>query len=853
MRLLTGADNWRTCPLPAIGLRAMVVSDGPAGVRGITMDERNPSASLPCPSALGATWDPDLVQTLAAALGTEARSKGVDILLAPTINVMRTPLGGRGFESFGEDPTLISRLAVAFVRGLHQAGAAAAVKHYVSNDSETQRWTYDARIAEHVLRELYLVPFEACVREADVDLVDDRLQQGQWHHDDRTRPAAHAHPQGRMGLRRRGPVRLARRAQYGRDRHRRARPGHAGPGRAVGRQAGRGGAGRPGQRGHDRRQGAAHPAAGPPGRGDRRRPGAASDDRTRTAHRTAAPVLADPALLRRVAAAAFTLLRNSGGALPLDLDAIRSVAVIGPNAISPVTQGGGSATVPQVSVSTPAAALTEALAGLDPETQVSVWPGCVTWDLVPEPPRSALRDPDTGEPGVRLEFRTEDGALAAVEHRSATMFTWWDGLPEGVGRGGQGTIVLRTRYLAAYDGPHAIGAGGVGRLALTVNGIEVAAGHTDVPADPVEAMVRPGEIRATVYLAAGREAEIAICLRPDDWPQGPVAIRLGVVPAPDDDTLLNQAVEAARAADAAVLVVGSGPASESEGFDRPGLALPGRQDELVRRVAAVNNRTIVVVNAGMPVLMPWSDQVAAVGYAWLPGQEMGTALADVLLGQAEPGGRLPVTLPAAEADCPVLHSVPAEGRLEYREGLLIGYRGYDRAGTKPQFPFGHGLGYTTWAYESAAADAPIAAPDADLDVTVVLRNTGPRTGREIVQAYLEPPTADPGRPVRVLAAFAAVTAAPGERAEARLTVPARAFARYHEVAGRFGGWVRPSGEFTIRIGRSSADLPLHLRVKSFLGRTSVGGTVQARLDEFPDGARSHHRDLSGAGSRRAWM
>ena len=499
--------------------------------------------------------------------------------------------------------------------------------------------------------------------------------------------------------------------------------------------------------------------------------------------------------------------------LPLDLGTIRSVAVIGPNAVSPVTQGGGSATVPQVSVSTPAGALTEALAGLDPQTQVIVRPGCVTWSIVPEPPRSALRDPDTGEPGVRIEFRTEDGALAGAEHRSATMFTWWDGLPEGVGRGGLGTIVLRTRYLATCDGPHVIGAGGVGRLALTVNGIEVAAGRTDVPADPVEAMVRPGEIRATVYLAAGREAEIGICLRPDDWPQGPVAIRLGLVPAPDDDTMLNQAVEAARAADAAVLVVGSGPATESEGFDRPGLALPGRQDELVRRVAAVNDRTIVVVNAGMPVLMPWADQVAAVGYAWLPGQEMGTALADVLLGQAEPGGRLPVTLPAAEADCPVLHSVPAEGRLEYREGLLIGYRGYDRAGTKPHFPFGHGLGYTTWAYESAAADAPVAAPDGDLGVTVVLRNTGPRTGREIVQAYLEPPTADPGRPVRVLAAFAAVTAAPGEHAEARLTVPARAFARYDEAAGTLG--FRPSGEFTIRIGRSSADLPLHLRVKSF--------------------------------------
>ena len=787
VRLLTGADNWRTCPLPAIGLRAMVVSDGPAGVRGITMDERNPSASLPCPSALGATWDPDLVQTLAAALGTEARSKGVDILLAPTINVMRTPLGGRGFESFGEDPVLISRLAVAFVRGLHQAGAAAAVKHYVGNDSETQRWTYDARIAEHVLHELYLVPFEACVREADVDLVMTGYNKVNGVTMTEHGPLLTRILKDEWGF---GGVALSdwhaarstvATAIAGLDL---AMPGPDGP--WGGKLAA---AVRAGQVSEDtvdakvlrilrlaRRVGAIGGAPAP---------------------QAGAPVLADPALLRRCAAAAFTLLRNdpvpAPGALPLDPGAIRSVAVIGPNAVSPVTQGGGSATVPQVSVSTPAAALTEALAGLDPETQVTVRPGCVTWNIVPEPPRSALRDPDTGEPGVRVEFRTEDGALAAAEHRSATMFTWWDGLPEGVGRGGQGTIVLRTRYLAAYDGPHVIGAGGVGRLALTVNGIEVAAGHTDVPADPVEAMVRPGEIRATVYLAAGREAEIAICLRPDDWPQGPVAIRLGLVPAPDDDTLLDQAVEAARAADAAVLVVGSGPASESEGFDRPGLALPGRQDELVRRVAAVNNRTIVVVNAGMPVLMPWAEAVAAVGYAWLPGQEMGAALADVLLGQAEPGGRLPVTLPAAEADCPVLHSVPAEGRLEYREGLLIGYRGYDHAGTKPHFPFGHGLGYTTWAYESAAADAPVVAPDGDLGVTVVLRNTGPRTGREIVQAYLEPPTADPGRPVRVLAAFAAVTAAPGEHAEARLTVPARAFARYDEGGGEVWGLGPPVG------------------------------------------------------------
>ena len=540
VRLLTGADNWRTCPLPAIGLRAMVVSDGPAGVRGITMDERNPAASLPCPSALGATWDPALVQALAAALGAEARSKGVDVLLAPTINVMRTPLGGRGFESFGEDPVLIARIAVAFVRGLHQAGAAAAVKHYVGNDSETGRWTYDARIAEHVLRELYLVPFEACVREADVDLVMTGYNKVNG-----TTMTEHGPLLGRIlkeewGF---GGVALSdwhaarstvATAVAGLDL---AMPGPDGPwgGQLVE-------AVRAGQVSEDavdakvlrilrlaRRVGAIGDAPT-----QIASPADALDDRDPSTPNGApngrAPVLADPALLRRVAAAAFTLLRNEGGVLPLDLGTIRSLAVIGPNAVSPVTQGGGSATVPQVSVSTPAAALTEALAGLDPETQVTVRPGCVTWNIVPEPPRSALRDPDTGEPGVRIEFRTEDGALAAAEHRTATMFTWWDGLPEGVGRGGLGTIVLRTRYLATCDGPHVIGAGGVGRLALTVNGIEVAAGHTDVPADPVEAMVRPGEIRATVYLAAGREAEIAdlfaagrLAAGPGGHPAGPGA------------------------------------------------------------------------------------------------------------------------------------------------------------------------------------------------------------------------------------------------------------------------------------------------------------------------------------------
>ena len=403
-------------------------------------------------------------------------------------------------------------------------------------------------------------------------------------------------------------------------------------------------------------------------------------------------------MLRRAAAAAFTLLANPRGVLPLDPGALRTLAVIGPNALAPVSQGGGSAAVNQVSVSRPADALRTALAG---RAQVIAEPGCVTWEAVPEPPPGSLTDPDTGEPGTRLEFRAPDGHLIAAEHRTATMFTWWEGLPDGIGWGGQGRILLRARFRADRDGAHLIGAGGVGRLALFVNGTGLAEGITPDPADPVEAMVRPGEIRAAVTLRAGQEAEIEVALLPSGGAPGPVSIRLGVVPAPDEDALLAAAEQAARGADAAIVIVGSAPAAESEGFDRPGLALTGRQDELVRRIAAVNDRTVVVVNAGMPVLMPWADEVAAVGYAWLGGQAMGDALADVLFGAVEPGGRLPVTLPVAEADCPVLHAVPRDGQLRYSEGLLIGYRGFDRAGTSPRFPFGHGLGYTSWALESA--------------------------------------------------------------------------------------------------------------------------------------------------------
>jgi len=800
--LLTGADSWRTQGADALGLRPMITSDGPAGVRGVVLDERQPSSSLPCPSALGATWDTALVGELAAALGAEARAKGVDVLLAPTINLMRTPLGGRGFECFSEDPVLTARLGVAFVRGVQSAGVAATVKHFVGNDSETQRWTYDARIAEHVLRELYLAPFEACVREAGAALVmaaynkvngvpmTEHAQllrdvlKDEWGFDGVVTSDWHA-------ARSTAATALAALDL--------AMPGPDGPWGVQLAQAVADGAVTPDVL-DDKvlrllrladRVGAVSP------RGDDLAP-------------DPVPSLVDPGLLRRAVMASLVLLRNEGQALPIDPATVSRVAVIGPNAVYPAIHGGGSAVVSPAAVSTPAAALSEALAG---QAEVTVAPGGQTWVMVPEPPPGSLRDPGTGQPGLHLEFRDGQGELLAAEHRNSTALTWWDQVPPGIGWGEPGTITLDAWYRPDQGGPHIVGAAGVGHLTVTVDGVAVADAATAVPDDPVEAMARPGEIRAAVLLEAGRDARIGLVFRPAANGEGPLSVRLGLVAATHEDDLMDEAEQAAREADAAVVVVGSAVMTESEGFDRSTLALPGRQDELVRRVAAVNPRTVVVVNAGMPVLLPWADQVAAVIYAWLPGQAMGEAVADVLLGRAEPGGRLPVTLPAREADCPVLHAVPRDGRIDYDEGLLIGYRGYDAGQSAPQFAFGHGLGYSTWSYESVRADQADPAAGQDLVLTVTVRNTGDRPGRETVQAYLAEPPGDPGRPVRALAAFGTVAAAPGERAEVTLRVPARAFARWREGQG----WFWPPGQFTVHVGRSSRDLPLSVPVQSGAG------------------------------------
>jgi len=790
VHLLTGADSWALHGESAVGLRPLITSDGPAGVRGTRFDPSNPSTSLPCPVAIAATWDVDLVEEIATALGQEARSKGVDVLLAPTMNIIRSPLSGRGFECFSEDPLLTSCIAVAYVRGVQRAGVGATAKHYVANDSETERRSYVARISEGVLREVYLPPFEACVGEAGVFLV--MAAYNAVNGPTMTANAILLHDVLKVDWGFTGVVisdwsattTTVPSALAGLDL---VMPGPDGPW-------------------GDKLVAAVRNGAVPEAEIDdkvsrifslARRLGGFNGSMA-----ASVPQLVDPDVLTRVTSRSFVLLSNRLGLLPLKKANVRSVALIGPNAIEPQTQGGGSVRVlPSVRVN-----LAESLRrALGSATTVTLHQGCLTSATVPAPSDGTLRDPVSGKPGARLEIRNPGGEVVYDAHIPSSAATWWDGLPEAVHAPGS-ELVMRAVFRPDADGPHVLGAAGAGRMRVTVNGSVLAEARSLFPGEVVEALGRPPELRVPIDLEAGREVDIRLDYRPE---KRFVTLRLGIGPQRDDEDLIEEAARAADDCDIAVVVIGSAEGTESEGYDKDTMVLPGRQDELVRRVAAANPNTVVVVNSGMPVLMPWADQVAAVIQVWFPGQAFGEALAETLLGVAEPTGRLPVTVPRQEADSPVLRAHPDAGDLIYREGLLVGYRGYDRTGTEPHFAFGHGLGYTDWTYESLIPGAESLTAGEDLSCTVTVRNSGKRRGREVVQVYVEGPDDDPRRPLRVLAGFGTVDVEAGAQAEVRLTLPARSFAHFDEATRK---WAWRAGTYTLRAGRSSRDLRLSAEV-----------------------------------------
>jgi beta-glucosidase len=750
--LTAGASLWYLPPVPRLGLPALKVSDGPSGVRGDSFGGVR-SLSLPCGMAVGSTWDPDLVGRLGEVLAAEAKSKGVHVLLGPTVCIPRTPLAGRTFESLSEDPLLTARLTVSYVTGVQSRGVACCIKHFACNDQEHERMAISVEVAEDTLRAVHLVPFEAAVREAGVwalmtaynrvdgihcgeqrDLIEgilrdewdfDGLVMSDWYGTHSTIAAARAG----LDLEMPGPP-----AWFGPSLAAAVREGHVDE-MVVDEK----------MRHllllmtHVGLIGPDGPLMGA-GSGDGERE---EDDPGRRA------------VAREVAAAGTVLLTNDG-LLPLDPGGLSSVAVIGPNA-SQMAMGGGSSEVTPHRRRSVAEALAERL----PTARVTYEVGCrIDRDLAPIDLR--LLTPDDG---FTLEFFDRpdiaDGAVPVATGLTHSARAVWIAPPHGL-VAGRWSVRLSATFTPDVAGAWRLGLETAGRAVLRLDG-EVVVDNSD----PARGSSFYGAGSEPVDVIHELEEGRAYALSIELWPRSPsnpiMGARVGAA-RPDPGDEFERAVAAAAAADVAVVVAGLNNQWESEGYDRPDLSLPGRQRELIEAVLDANPKTVVVVNAGSPVEMPWADRAGAVLVPWYAGEEGADALADIIVGATDPGGRLPITFPSRLEDTPTAAAPEyypgVDGKVVYGEGVRVGYRHYEATDTEPLFPFGHGLTYGDVVWE----DVSVAAGQ----VTVQLWNRGPRRGTEVVQVYR------PAGAHHELAGFVKVVMEAGERQQVHVEVDAAA-------------------------------------------------------------------------------
>jgi beta-glucosidase len=786
--LTAGASLWYLPPVERVGLAALKVSDGPSGVRGDSFGGRR-SLSVACGTAVGSTWNPELIGQLGEALAGEARSKGVNVLLGPTVCIVRTPLAGRTFESFSEDPLLTARLTVAYVRGVQSRGVACCIKHYACNDQEHERMSISAEVDERTLREIHLVAFEAAVREAGVwalmtaynkvggtycgeqaELLNGILR-GEWDFDGVTMSDWY------------GTHSTAPAAQAGLDLEMPGPPSWLGPNLAT--------AVREGAVDEAIVDGQVLHLLGLMGR-----VGLLDTEAGVSVEEQEEDDPGRRALARRVAAEGTVLLRNDG-LLPLDPASLGRVAVIGPNALQMAMGGGSSEVTPHRRRS-----VVDALAERLPSTTVTYEVGCRIDRGIPPIDVRLLTPTAGGAEGFTVEYFSQPELPASdsgtpidvgITHSPRAV---WIGPPAGL-ETGQWSARLKATFTPDVSGEWQLGLESAGRSVLRLDG-EVALDNSDPQRGTGFYGAGSDPIDVRWELEAGRSYALTV----DLWPRSRSNPIMGAIvragrPEPEDE--FGRAVEAAGVADVAVVVVGLNGQWESEGYDRPDLRLPGLQRELVEAVLDVNPRTVVVVNAGSPVEMPWAERAGAVLLPWYAGEEGADALADIIVGLNDPGGRLPVTLPARLEDTPTAGAPEwypgVEGKVVYEEGVFVGYRHYDTNEIEPAFAFGHGLSYgdVEWEGVEIAADR----------VTVRLWNHGDRRGTEVVQVYRGNLGSPMPRPARELVGFVKVGLDPGQRQQVEVGLDAVAY-RYWDVDTH--GWRSDPGSYELLVGASSRDI-----------------------------------------------
>ncbi|GAA4720916.1 glycoside hydrolase family 3 C-terminal domain-containing protein [Pedococcus ginsenosidimutans] len=807
VRLLTGATSFTLHGEESIGLAPMAFSDGPTGVRGLKFTGGDHVALFPSATVLASAWSEETAHEVGEMLAEEAERQQIHVVLGPTINLHRTPLGGRLFEAYSEDPLLTGRLAAAYVRGMQGRGIGACLKHLVANESETLRNYMNSVVSETALREVYLLPFEIAVQDAgawsimaayndvngvpatEQDHVNNGVVKGEWGWDGllmsdwfATKTSAPA-ALGGLDL---------------------VMPGPDGPwGEALVADVESGAVAESVVDEHVVRLLRLAERVGALGSEDQRR--------TWPAESLAPDAPARREQLRRLATDGMVVLRNEGGVLPLA--GTGRVALIGRHGVDTICMGGGSATVnPPYQVSI-ADGLREALGD-----RLTVVDGVEVRERAVAAEPSAITDPETGEPGLRVAYLDADGVVMSSEHSSvSSVVTGWDDvLPRPTEQ-----VVLTARL--TQPGPVRLGVVGGGRWTVDLDGEQV--GATELVAegsDPGESMLKPPVWTVDTHSTAtdGRGALVTATLtvvrsEPQPGPDGKlstlshvIASGMGMkglvvspVPAPAEQVLAAASTTAADA-DVAVVVVGLTEEQETEATDKSTLALPGEQDAMVSAVAAAAKRTVVVVNASTPVLMPWFDEVDAVLVVGLPGQEGGHAVADALLGVREPAGRLVTSWPSADGAAPAWDVVPDGLTLEYRDGTFIGYRGFAAGrAAAPAHWLGAGDGYGAWTYGSARlVEGDAGAPA----VEVTVANTSDHDSREVVQVYLRPDEDD--QPVR-LVGFAPVRVPAGGEGTVTVATDSRLWRRWDEAAD---AWGAPLSAGTLLVARGLGDVRAEL-------------------------------------------
>ena len=747
-----------------LGIPALCLGDGPNGVgngsTGVT--------EFPVATTAAATWDPALVRQFGATLGAEQSAKGRDIALAPTINILRTPLWGRESETYGEDPYLTGQLAASEIQGIQSQHVIATVKHYAANNQETDRSTIDEQVSQRALEEIYYPGFAAALSQGGTGAVMcayplvngahacenpallgslernfGGFVMSDWFATHSTLASAAA------GLDMEMPGGTSD-AYYGAALKQAVLAGQVPrstvdemvrriltPMFAVGLFD--------------------HPVTGSP-----------STIATGPAHQRFAAQLAEQGTV---------LLKNDKNVLPLSQ---RSVAVIGDDAGAgaQVTEGGSGGTA-GAQVITPIAGIT-ARAGS--AVRVSYARGTLGTGSLPVLPATAVTAP-SGVPGWQATYyATPDftGPPAATRIDPAIDFT------------GAPVSTLPSVWSARWTATLTPATSGLYRFSLTGAGSATRVLINGRPAATMPYSDLGTITQGTAELTAGRPVTVTVEYSSADALTG-ASLHLGY--AAPDPALLAQAVAAARHAQVAVVFADD---YTTEGNDRTSLDLPGDQNQLIDAVAAANPHTVVVLNTGGPVLMPWLNKVSGVIEAWYPGQEDGTAIASVLFGDTDPSGRLPETFPAGPDQGPASTSAAlGNGQtVDYAEGIDVGYRWYAAHGQQPLFPFGYGLSYTTFRYSDLRV---LPAPGGRVTVRVRITNTGRRSGDEVAQLYVGDP-ASAQEPPEQLKGFQKVSLAPGQSTQVTFQLTQA------ELAVWNSGWTVQPGQYRVMVGGSATDI-----------------------------------------------